>query len=259
METVGKELIEINLYILSISLTVSAILIMFSNYRGLPVSSHQVIIGSLIGSGFALSSTVNFETLFKIFLSWVASPFGAFLLSVSIYFFIEKIIFRYSTLKAEKVFKILLLTSGILIAYNTGANELATALGPVIYYGLLNHNQSSIIGSILIWLGAILLSHRVIETIGKGITALDPRSGFSAQFGAGLCVWFFTSIGMPVSTTYCIIGGVSGVGILKGVKTVKKETLRRIVLNWFLTPISSFLICLLIASTLTHLNLLYSL
>ncbi|MHA1685839.1 MAG: inorganic phosphate transporter [Candidatus Heimdallarchaeaceae archaeon] len=256
METVGKELVEVDIYVLSISLLVSAIFIMLSNYKGLPVSSHQVIVGSLVGSGFALSYTVNFETIFKILLSWIISPFGALFLSILTYISIEKIIFRYSTLKAEKLLKALLLIGGVLIAYNTGANELATALGPVVYYGLLNCTQSSVIGSILIWLGVILLSYKVIETIGKGITTLDPRSGFSAQFGAGLCVWFFTSIGMPVSTTYCIIGGVSGVGILKGIKTVRKETLRKIVLNWFLTPISSFLICLLVASTLTHLNLL---
>ncbi len=82
METVGKELVEVDIYVLSISLLVSAIFIIFSNYKGLPVSSHQVIVGSLVGSGFALGSAVNFKTIFKILLSWIISPFGALLLSI---------------------------------------------------------------------------------------------------------------------------------------------------------------------------------
>jgi len=165
---------------------------------------------------------------------------------------IEKTISKFSFTEIDKTLRILLLISGILIAYNTGGNELATALGPIVYHGLLNKIQASVIGSILIWLGAIALSYRVIETIGKDITALDPHSGFSAQFGAGLCVWFFTSVGMPVSTTYCIIGGISGVGMLKGIRTVKIGLIKKIVLNWFLTPISAFIICYTIARILIY-------
>src|SRR4030042_1412889 len=47
MKTVGKDLLDVNLSIISISLSVSAILIILSNWRKLPLSTHQLIIGSL--------------------------------------------------------------------------------------------------------------------------------------------------------------------------------------------------------------------
>ena len=139
-----------------------------------------------------------------------------------------------------------MLLSGILIAYNTGANELATILGPVIHSGLMEQMRASLIGSLFVFLGAVILSHRVIETIGKGITTLDPYSGFAAQFGAGICVMFFTILGMPISTTYCIIGGISGVGMSKGMETVKLDLIKKIIANWFLAPSLAFLISFLI-------------
>ena len=81
----------------------------------------------------------------------------------------------------------------------------------------------------------------MIETVGKGITTLDPYSGFAAQFGASTCVLLFTFLGMPVSTTYCIIGAISGVGMLKGMQTVRNKLIQKIALSWVLTPTVAFL------------------
>lgn len=242
METTGK-LVQLNANALALSLVVSAALVILSNWRKLPVSTHQVIVGSLVGSGFAFNLAVDTDSLMNIVISWIVSPFGAFLLAIFVFLIIERVVLRYSFIKIERSLRTLLLISGILIAYNTGANELATALGPIVYYDLLGQTLASTIGAILIWIGAVLLSFRVIETVGKGITALDPQSGFAAQFGAGLTVWVFTSLGMPISTTYCIIGGISGVGALKGLRTVKLDLIKRIVINWFMVPILAAVIC----------------
>ncbi|MGQ9569940.1 MAG: anion permease [Thermodesulfovibrionales bacterium] len=242
METVGKDILRVDLFILSVSLSISAFLIILSNWKRLPLSTHQVIIGSLTGSGLASGTEINFLALSVIAFSWIISPLFASFTSIAIYKIMEETLPKLPFFSIEKILRILILIGGILIAFNTGANELATVMGPVIYSGLLDKTISSLLGAIFIFLGAILLSHRVIETIGKGITALDPYSGFAAQFGAGSCVLLFTFMGMPVSTTYCIIGGIIGVGILKGIKTVKVVLIKKVLLNWILGPSFAFLI-----------------
>jgi len=250
MKTVGKDLLDVNLSIISISLSVSAILIILSNWKKLPLSTHQVIIGSLTGSGVASGVDVNFVSLFKIIFSWIISPLIALFSAVLLYRTMEKTISKLSLFRIEKILRVLLLMSGILIAYNTGANELATILGPIIHSGLMDRIQASVLGTLFIFLGAFLLSHRVIETISKGITILDPYSGFAAQFGAGISILFFTFLGMPISTTYCIIAGISGVGMLKGMKTVRIELIKKIIANWVLAPSLAFLICFVIMKVL---------
>jgi len=251
MKTVGKNLVDLNFSILIVCLIVSAFLIILSNWRKLPLSTHQVIIGSLTGSAMASNVSVNYYSLLKISISWLISPFFAMILSFFLYKILEETVSRLSFFKIEKLLRVFLLLSSALISYNTGANELATVLGPVIHYGMdINKILLFFISSFVVFLGAILLSHRVIETVGKGITTLDPYSGFSAQFGAGICVLFFTFLGMPVSTTYCIIGGISGVGMIKGIKTVKLSLLKKIAMNWIVAPSLSFLITYIIMKIL---------
>jgi phosphate/sulfate permease len=251
MKTVGKDLLEVNFSIISISLSVAAFLIIVSNWKKLPLSTHQVIIGSLAGSGVASGVEVNFTALLEIVVSWIISPVVAFFSALFLYRLMEKTISRLSLFRIERILRALLLLSGILIAYNTGANELATILGPVIHAGLIEKLRASLIGSLFVFLGAVLLSHRVIETIGKGITTLDPYSGFAAQFGAGMCVLFFTFLGMPISTTYCIVGAISGVGMSKGMKTVRLDLIRKITVNLILAPSAAFLISFLIMKTIS--------
>jgi len=250
IKTVGNDLLEVNLSILSISLSVSALLIILSNWKRLPPSTNQVVIGSLAGSGVASGVDVNFLSLSKIVFSWIVSPLTAFFFSLILYKMMEKTLSKLPLFRIERILRILLFISGMLIAYNIGANELATILGPVIYSGLIDRIQASFLGTFFVFLGAVLLSHRVIETVGKGITTLDPYSGFAAQFGAGLCVLFFTLLGMPISTTYCIIGGISGVGMSKGMKTVRIELIKKIIANWVLAPSIAFLICFAIMRAL---------
>jgi PiT family inorganic phosphate transporter len=246
MKTVGKDLVEVNPSIIGISLSVAAVLIIISNWKKLPLSTHQVIIGSLVGSGVASGAAVNFTAIMEIIVSWIISPLVAFFTALFLYRAMEKTISKLSIFRIERILRSLLLLSGILIAYNTGANELATILGPVIHSGLMEQMRASLIGSLFVFLGAVILSHRVIETIGKGITTLDPYSGFAAQFGAGMCVMFFTILGMPISTTYCIIGAISGVGMSKGMETVKLDLIKKIMANWVLAPSLAFLVSFLI-------------
>jgi len=252
MKTVGKELVVLSLEVLSVALLISAITIIISNWKRLPVSSHQAIVGSLVGSALSFGYEVHIDTLVKIVESWMISPIGSLFLAMLVYRIMEALFRRIPLFKVERLLRILLLLNGIIIAYNTGANELATALGPIVYYGILTPIQASVIGSALLWFGAFLLSGRVVETVGKGITSLDAFSGFCAQFSAGICVLMFTTLGMPVSTTYCIIGGIIGVGMLKGVKTIKFSLLKRIVLSWIATPLFTFTICYIVAKTLPY-------
>lgn len=248
MRTVGKEITEVNVEISAISMAIAAIVIVFSNFRGLPVSSHQVIIGSLTGTAIAFGAQVSAETLFKIVLSWITSPIVAGILAVAIFFLLENFLRGFSLLQVNRALKVFLLCSAIIVAYNTGANELATAMAPVVHLRAFEPSIFAILGAFFLWFGAYVLSKRVIEVVCKGITALDPKSGLSAHLGAGIAVLSFTTLGMPVSTTYAMIGGIACVGFTKGVKAVRTETLKKIAVNWVLAPLLSLAISWLVTT-----------
>ena len=241
MYTVGEGITEIDKKIVIIPLFLASLAIISANIFKMPVSSHQAIVAGVIGSALALKKQVNISIIIEIILSWVISPFGALLLAIVVYFILERALSRIPMFKLEKIIRVLLFISGSIIAFNTGANELATALAPAVYYGTLNSFQAGVLGAFMLFLGARLISFRVIETVGKGITALDPFSGFAAQFGAGITVLIFTALGMPISTTYCIVGAVSGVGIYKGLRSVRIRFLKKIIISWIFTPLAALI------------------
>jgi PiT family inorganic phosphate transporter len=241
LSTVGKELVKTDTNTTILAMFVAGFLVISSNIKKLPLSTHQVIIGSLIGGALASSIKINFKKLEFIVISWVISPFIALCITFVLGLLLEKILRRLSFIQVEKLLRNFLLLSAALLSFNTGANELATVLGPVCYLiPKKYHIGIFALGSLTVFLGSYLLSYKVIETIGKGITALDPFSSFAAQLGAGLCVYLFTIFGMPVSTTYCIVGAVVGIGLTKGLSTVSFSLVKRILFNFFLAPFLSF-------------------
>lgn len=79
------------------------------------------------------------------------------------------------------------------------------------------------------------------ETIGKGITNLGPLSAVAAQTAAALAVHFFSIIGIPVSTSQAIVGAIIGVGLVKGVRTVRMSKIAEIGVGWVATPTAAAL------------------
>ena len=211
---------------ITLSLIIAGIIISIITYKKIPISTHQVIVSALVGLNI---SSADISLFSKIIGSWIISPILAGMLSYSIYELIKK--FNISILQKVQLIKYGILLSGGLIAYNLGSNDLPTALG-----ALSNNTYLFFVGGLFLILGALLFGKGVSETVGINIVKLNPLGAFVAQLSAGIAVFVFTQFGMPVSTTQAIIGGIIGVGLTKGIKTVKWKTILYIVLGWILAP-----------------------
>ena len=75
----------------------------------------------------------------------------------------------------------------------------------------------------------------MIATIGKEITEMTPTRGFSAEFGAATTVLLASRMGLPVSTTHTLVGGVIGVGLARGLAAINLRMVVRIVNSWIVT------------------------
>ena len=74
-------------------------------------------------------------------------------------------------------------------------------------------------------------------TVGREITYLDEYTAFIAALSGAITVELFTQVGVPVSTSQAIVGGVVGVGLVKGLRTVNKRITGIIGIGWVFTPI----------------------
>lgn len=247
MKTVGKGIVPegyLTLELAVIALLSAGIWVTIATIKGLPVSTTQAIVGGVVGVGVSIGAPVRWYTLTKIVLAWVLSPVIAAFVSIALYKFYGFIINRIkSVTNIELLYKWSAVLGGSYMAFNFGANEVANATGPLVGAGFMAPKVAGIFGALSLSLGALTFSYAVMYTVGKKITALGPVSAFAAQFGSAMAVSAANIIGLPVSSSQAIVGGVIGVGLITG-HGIEKSTIKDIVFGWVATPLTAVVISL---------------
>ncbi|EYC42627.1 hypothetical protein Y032_0523g2913 [Ancylostoma ceylanicum] len=60
-------------------------------------------------------------------------------------------------------------------------------------------------------------------------------SGFTIEFGAAMTALISSKLGLPISTTHCLVGSVVAVGVVKSRESIKWSIFRNIVISWVVT------------------------
>ncbi len=147
----------------------------------------------------------------------------------------------------EKVFAILMIVTACCMAFAHGSNDVANAIGPLAAVESIISNEGQIakkaaiawwilpLGGFGIVAGLALFGHKVIATIGNGITHLTPSRGFAAELAAACTVVIASGTGLPISTTQTLVGAVLGVGMARGIAAINLGVVRNIVISWVIT------------------------
>lgn len=240
IETMGNlaSISHIELAVISILLG-AALLVTIFTVLGIPVSTTQGIVGAIAGISLLLGKSVDWPLLLKVMYLGFLTPFIAIFFSYFAYRFLSKIILKGKLLFVEKRIKWIVIITGLFLAYSLGANNIGNAMGLIVEGKMLKPVIAAVLGGIALAFGAAALSSSVMETIGKRIVALDPLMAFAAQLGAGLSVFLLTIIKIPTSTSFAIVGGIIGVGLVKGIASVDRSVVKSVWLGWITTPFFS--------------------
>lgn len=226
----------------------AALTVLVLTYLGLPSSTSQAAVGGVMGVAI-LSSGVAGAQWGKLggwACCWVLNPLGA----AAISFLAMRILGPLLSRSVKRItllnmiYKAGLIVFGCYGAYTLGANNVVVTTGPFFHAGFFGgphiHRAAviaALVGGISIAVGAITYSRKVMMTVGKGITALDPFSALVAVLAHSIAMHIFTHLHVPVSSSQAIVGGVVGVGLSKGMRTVNAKMLSTILMAWALTPV----------------------
>ncbi|SHE97401.1 inorganic phosphate transporter, PiT family [Marinitoga hydrogenitolerans DSM 16785] len=228
----------------SISVLSAAITMTIMTYLGVPVSSSQAIVGSIMAVGL-IEGGVNWGIILKLVLAWIGTPIGGMIFGYISYKFLSIPFNKIKSIYAkERVVQIATLIIGAYGAYSLGANNVANITG--VFASTIGVPMAALVGGLAISFGVLTYSYKVMMTVGTQIIELDYFSAAIAVLGESITVWIYALLGIPVSTSQAIVGAVIGAGYARGSRLTNKKVLLKILSAWVNTPISAGLITALI-------------
>jgi PiT family inorganic phosphate transporter len=229
---------------LSAILFSSTVTFYYLNKIGIPASLSQMIYPSLASVVLIARGTIGFDWGKFDFtvLSWILSPLVAIATSLSMYFFLMKFLKRKRNFIREiKYYKYGLIISSIFTSFVTGAN----AIGIIISAGLLSEPFyiTAPIYATAASLGIYLSSRKAVITVGFRITRLGYTAASSALIGSDIISEVFTIIGIPISITQTIMGGIIGLSLRSFGYDVQRQ-LKQIAKGWIVSPMLAMIVSL---------------
>ncbi|KAI9141091.1 phosphate transporter [Paraphysoderma sedebokerense] len=152
--------------------------------------------------------------------------------------------------KTEELYSFLQVLTACAASFAHGSNDVANAVGPLstIWYIYTNGDWPEsankvpvplwilAFGGIAIDIGLVTYGYHVMRRLGNHITYQSPSRGFSMELGTSLTVLTASKIGLPVSTTHCLVGATAGVGLCNGsVKAINWKMLGTAFFSWIVT------------------------
>jgi PiT family inorganic phosphate transporter len=220
-----------------VSSVAAAITVTIMTILGLPVSTSQAAVGGILAIGF-LNRQLNLAGLGKVVTCWFGTPVGGAIIAVIVYkglgVFYNRV--NLNLIQTDILLRLCLIGAGSYGAYALGANNVANVTAVFVGAGMLTVFSAVLVGGLSISLGILTFSRRVMNTVGSKLVKLDSFSALVVVLAEAITVHIYTFVGVPVSTSQAVVGAVLGVGIVKGINTIRRQTMINILLAWFLTP-----------------------
>jgi PiT family inorganic phosphate transporter len=250
-------------YVILAALIGAIIWNLFTWWRGIPSSSSHALIGSLIGAACVYSMSMEHilwnGVLQKVVIPLVTSPFIGIFVGLAVMRLIFNIFASWSPHRVNKLFSRLQIASAAFVAFAHGTNDAQKTMG-IITLTLVTAQilptgshvplEVKLACAVVMAIGTSVGGYKIMKTMGRGVTKLEPASGFVAQTASAVVIEAMSRLGAPISTTHVITSAVMGVGTAKRASAVKWGIAQDIVITWVITlPITAALggaSCLLI-------------
>ncbi|KRV49290.1 phosphate transporter [Wenjunlia vitaminophila] len=214
---------------------------------GLPSSSSHALFGGLIGATLVSvgADGVNGDkVMMKILIPAVAAPIVAGVAAALATWLTYRLGRGLDDRTASKGYRAGQITSAALVSLAHGTNDAQKTMGVItlvlITGGTLGPGSGPplwviVSAGLAISLGTYLGGWRIIRTMGKGLTDIQPPQGFAAQTGAAAVILSSSHLGFALSTTQVCSGAVLGSGVGRKGAAVSWGTAGRMAVAWGLT------------------------
>ncbi|MFL6556889.1 MAG: inorganic phosphate transporter [Bacillus sp. (in: firmicutes)] len=247
VKTIGSGIVPSSTFTVAIALIVlasAALSLFLANIFGIPLSTSEVAVGSVIGAGVVYQSVFVGKVLW-IAMFWLFTPFAAFIIAILAASLLKRPVIKkwVEKSKAGPILAIIVVFMGLFEAFSAGMNNVANAVGPLVAAALMNKGDAVIWGGLAVAVGAFFMGHRVLETNGKKITTLRLEEGCVISGTGASIVTAASLFGIPVPLTQITTSSIIGIGFAKHGKAVlKKDIVVQLLTVWIVSPVLSMVL-----------------
>jgi len=212
-------------------------------WLGIPTSSSHALVGGLIGAGCAVAGldAIVWSGTLKTGAFIVISPMVGLIAAFALTVGVMRLARGLSRVLVNKYFRRLQLLSAASYSVAHGSNDAQKGMGIIALLWIAPGEAfyvpdwAMVACGAAISMGTFFGGWRIVKTMASRITKLEPYQGFCAETGAAGMLFGSTLLGIPVSTTHTISGGIMGVGATRRLSAVRWGVGRKIVIAWVLT------------------------
>lgn len=247
IKTIGTGLIPsslLSIELVLIILTSACATLFFANMIGIPLSTSEVTVGSVVGVGIAYQ-TVYFKHVLSVVVWWIIIPIVAFFFAFLVGKLTGKLIQKNTLpkVKNKRMLIFFVVLAGFFEAFSAGMNNAANAIGPLVGANFLSIEKGMLLGGLFVAIGALTLGGRVLETNGKKITRLTIHDGVVVSFTSGFLVMIASLFGIPIPMTQITTTGILGIGAAEHGRAIfQRNIIKKILIIWLVSPVLSLVI-----------------
>ena len=137
------------------------------------------------------------------------------------------------------------LSSGLFLGWSLGANDASNIFGTAVGSKMVKFKTAAFISSIFVIIGAVYGGQGGTETLGA-LGAVNALGGaFMVSLSAAITVYWMAKIGISVSTSQAIVGGIIGWNLFSQ-KNTDVSVLTKICSTWILCPLITGIVAILL-------------
>jgi sulfate permease len=277
-KTIGKGLLHpemMTFTIVSIILFSVAISLLIANLFGIPQSTSQATVLSVIAPAVYFHSLNTDKLFYEVLPTWFVMPIISFVLALLVGKYIYKPLRKKGYTISKKVnesyvLKGLIVLMSLYVAFSIGTNNVANAVGPL---ATMAGNELDVGGNQFVHLmilatlivapsfgiGSSFFGEKVVRKTGKEIVLFGRIEAVIIAFiSASLLLTASLVKGIPTSLVQLNVAAILGIGVAKlGFKNIFRKTeVNKFFIMWVVAPLIAFSLSLLLTYLADKLELL---
>ncbi len=229
------------------TLVVSIVLTLGLTVVAIPVSFSNIMVGAFAGAAVASSLQTRTGDIATILVFWVVAPLATMAATFLSYRVIERATRNSSLLSLDAFNRAGVGVVSVGLAYVLSANNIGLIYATAFATTKGGPSSSEVALTYVLALAAcaivaIALFGRgnVAGTVGDRLLSLSPQGVLAAFTGTIVIIWLATQLGVPISVSQCLIGGMFGAALSKRIAIVNQRLSVEVIASWLVMPLAGF-------------------